>query len=131
MPRSAIKQRLLDRTADTDKATREQLGRLVRLEGMPEPPKAGAGVPAGDVITTIKSSRDLDVLVGWCSDPRPAVVQEAVLVLLTLGERGQLRLADLLGRLPDLPAPVRLIGTWRARVERPPRRSSSSGIPVE
>ena len=111
VPLSLIKQRLLDRTADTDAATRELLGRLVRLDGMPEPPKPGSGVPAGDVISTIKSTRDVDMLVGWCSDPRPAVVQEAVLVLLTLGDRGQLRLAELLARLGELVAPVPLLSS--------------------
>ena len=111
VPLSTIKQRLLDRTADTDASTRELLGRLVRLDGMPVPPKPAAGAPAGDVIATIKATRDIDVLVGWCSDPRTAVAQEAVLVLLTLGERGQLRLAHLLTRLPEVPSPVPLLAS--------------------
>lgn len=108
---SAVRQRLLERTADTDAPTRELLGRLVRLDGMPEPPKPGAAAPAGDVIRSIQRTQDLDVLAGWCSDPRAAVVQEAVLMMMMLGERGQLRLADLLTRVSDLPAPVPLLAS--------------------
>lgn len=111
VPLALIKKRLLERTADTEGATRELLARLIRLDGMPEPPKAGAGAPAGDVLATIKATRNIDVLVGWCSDPRAAVVQEAVLVLLTLGDRGQLRLAGLLAQLAELPAPVPLLAS--------------------
>ncbi|MBL0217570.1 MAG: hypothetical protein IPQ07_27315 [Myxococcales bacterium] len=108
---SVVKPLVLDRTADAEAPTRELLARLVRLDGMPEPPRAAAGAPAGDVIATIKACRDLDQLVQWCMDPRTAVVQEAVLVLLMLGEAAQLRLAALISRLGDLPAPVPLLAS--------------------
>ncbi len=112
VPLFAVKQLVLDRTADAEAPTRELLARLIRLDGMPEPPRPSSGAPAGDVIATIKACRDLDVLAAWCTDPRTAVVQEAVLVLLTLGAAAQLRLAALLSELAPLSgvqAPVPLL----------------------
>ena len=106
-----VKPLLLDRTADTDGPTRELLARLVRLDGMPEPPRPVATAPAGDVIANIRASRDLEELIAWCLDPRNAVVQEAVLALLLVGEVGQRRLAELLVAGDELLAPVPLLAS--------------------
>ena len=112
VPLSNIRKVILDRTPDSDVPTREQLARLIRLDGMPTPPRsAEVTPPAADVLAQIRASRDLDALDAWCTDPRSAIVQEAVLVLLLLGEDGQLRLAKLLTQITDLLAPVPLLAS--------------------
>lgn len=108
---SVVRDVLLDRTPDADAEAREQLARLVRLDGMPEPPRAAAGIPTVELINAIKACRDLDVLTEWCRDARAAVVQEAVLALLLVGDLGQRRLAALLERLSELPAPMPLLAS--------------------
>ena len=116
---SAIRSIVLDRTADADAETREHLARLVRMDGMPEPPpRIEASTPTAELIHAIRGCRDLAELARWCSDPRAAVVQEAVLVLLVLGELGQLRLAQLLRELDTIPQPVPIlksIGLWDSK----------------
>lgn len=119
---SAVRELLLDRTADADAETRAQLARLVRLDGMPEPPpRPDAGAPTAELIEAIRGCRDLGQLVYWCGDPRAAVVQEAVLALLVFGELGQLRLAQLLHDLDAVPEPVPIlasIGLWDSAAAR-------------
>ena len=113
---SAIRTIILDRTADADADTREYLARLIRLDGMPEPPpRLDSAAPTAELIEGIRHCRDLGELVRWCGDSRSAVVQEAVLALLVHGELGQLRLAQLLRELDALPQPVPIlasIGLW-------------------
>jgi len=112
VPPSAVREILLERTADASSETREQLARLVRLDGMPDPPPStGPAVPTAALIEQVKACHDLDELVRWCDDIRPAVVQEAVLALLLRGEPGQLRLAALLDRLAELSYPVPIIAS--------------------
>lgn len=113
---SEIRTIILDRTADADAGTRESLARLIRLDGMPEPPpRLDSAAPTAELIEGIRQCRDLGELVRWCSDSRAAVVQEAVLALLVHGELGQLRLAQLLRELDAIPQPVPIlasIGLW-------------------
>lgn len=113
---SAVRTIVLDRTAEADAETREYLARLIRLDGMPEPPpRPDANTPTAALIESIRSCRDLAELIRWCGDARAAVVQEAVLVLLVFGEAGQLRLAQLLREVETLPQPLPIltsIGLW-------------------
>ncbi len=117
---STVRSIVLDRTADADAETREHLARLIRLDGMPEPPPPiDANLPTAELVETIRSCRDLTELVRWCGDARAAVVQEAVLALLVQGEAGQLRLAALLRDLDAIPQPVPIlasIGLWDSGV---------------
>jgi hypothetical protein len=109
---SAVRDILLDRTADADAETREQLARLVRLDGMPEPPpRLDASMPTAELIERIRSTRDLPELERWCGDARPAVVQEAVLALLVHGELGQMRLAQMLKRLDEVLQPIPILAS--------------------
>lgn len=136
VPLSAIRETLLDRTADAEAPAREQLARLVRLEGMPEPPRAAAGLAGADLIAAIRECRDADVLVEWCRDPRTAVVQEAVLALLLAGETGQARLSALLEKLDELPAPTPLLASivlWDSvpALDVARRIARTAGLPPE
>jgi hypothetical protein len=94
---AAWRSRALDRLADCDGATRDELARILRVEGLPEPPPARVTTDRADeVIAAIRASTDLEALASWCGDGHPTIAQEAVLRLLLLGEPGQLRLAALL-----------------------------------
>ena len=107
---SVVRDTLLDRVTDAKSAAREYVGRILRLEGLPEPPPvaSGAEVPLAD---EIRACTDLDALVAWCRDPRPAIVEEAALALCALGEPGQLRLAELLVLRDRLPTPIPILQT--------------------
>ncbi|MGE3761956.1 MAG: hypothetical protein AB7L94_06880 [Kofleriaceae bacterium] len=112
VPITSIRSIILDRTPDADADTRDQLARLIRLDGMPTPPRTiEIGITSASLIEKIRSTKDLDALERYCADARFAVVQEAVLMMLTMGEHGQLRLAHLLARLAELPAPVPLLAS--------------------
>ena len=109
---TAIRSIILDRTPDANADTRDQLARLIRLDGMPTPPRTiDIGITSASLIEKIRSTRDLDALERYCADARFAVVQEAVLMMVTQGEPGQLRLAHLLARLAELLAPVPLLAS--------------------
>jgi hypothetical protein len=107
---SEIRDRMLDRLADADAEAREYLARLVRLEGLPQPPRT-VELPPAPVLDQIRASTDLDELIAWCTDLRPAIVQEAALALVVHGPAGQIRLAELLAHAADLPQPVPLLST--------------------
>jgi hypothetical protein len=67
---------------------------------------AGDGEPEAELVAEIRGTSDLDRLVAWCRDDRPAIVHEAVMALVLLGAAGQARLAALLdealiGRFAD------------------------------
>lgn len=112
VPITAIRATILDRTPDASADTRDQLARLIRLDGMPTPPRQiDIGITSASLIEKIRSTRDLDALERYCTDARFTVVQEAVLVMVTQGEPGQLRLARLLSRLAELAAPVPLLAS--------------------
>ncbi|MCB9562928.1 MAG: VWA domain-containing protein [Kofleriaceae bacterium] len=106
--------RVLDVAADTADATRELLTRLVRLDGMqaaPPPTAAAPGLVGAELLARIQACDDLDALAEHAADPRPAVVQEAVLRLLGLGAAGHARAVALLRRARDLAAPAPLIAS--------------------
>ena len=112
VPITSIRSIILDRTPDASADTRDQLARLIRLDGMPTPPRTiEVGITSAALIEKIRSTKDLDALERYCTDPRFAVVQEAVLMMVTQGEVGQLRLAHLLARLAELSAPVPLLAS--------------------
>ncbi|MFN0252633.1 MAG: hypothetical protein ACKV2T_37500 [Kofleriaceae bacterium] len=112
VPITSIRPIILDRTPDADAGTRDQLARLIRLDGMPTPPRTiDLGITSASLIEKIRTTKDLDALERYCTDARFAVVQEAVLMLLTMGVHGQLRLAHMLARLAELPAPVPLLAS--------------------
>jgi hypothetical protein len=115
VPVSAVRDQLLDRAADANAASRSELLRVTRLDGLPEPPSVQPTGPIGDLIAAIQRTRDLEVLVRYCADVRAAVVQEAVLAMLDAGDAGQRRLARLLAFPEQIgaPAPVLAsIGLW-------------------
>ncbi len=112
VPITSIRSIILDRTPDSAADTREQLARLIRLDGMPTPPRTiEIGVTSASLIERIRATKDLDALEHYCADARFTVVQEAVLMMITFGEHGQLRLAQLLSRIAELAAPVPLLAS--------------------
>jgi hypothetical protein len=80
---------------------------------------AGAGGPRrrtkapdrAELLPRIRTCIDLDQLELWCGLEDEAVVEEAALRLLELGEVGAARLADLLGRTPPPPLAATLAAT--------------------
>ena len=108
---SAVSSIIFDRAADASALAREYLVRIARLEGMPEPPKAEAPPPPPELLDEVRACTDADALVAYCLHTRRTVVQEAALQLVLLGEHGQLRLADLLARLGELPSPVPILAS--------------------
>ncbi|HKE15969.1 MAG TPA: vWA domain-containing protein [Kofleriaceae bacterium] len=110
LPAAAVRDRVLDRAADADAETRALLSRLVRLDGMPEPPPLLIA-PAADLLAAVRASDDIDELAAWCADTRWRVVEEAVLRLVLIGEAGQERLAALIRRLGELPSPAPLLAS--------------------
>ncbi len=137
VPVSAVRDRILDRAADSVAGAREQLARLIRLEGLPEPPPLPATPPSeAQLIAAIRQSRDLDELVAWCEDARRPLVEAAVLRLLVLGAPGQHRLAALLPRLAELPAPAPLVASiplWESPAARDAARrvAAATSLPPE
>ncbi|HWM84284.1 MAG TPA: hypothetical protein VNO33_00575, partial [Kofleriaceae bacterium] len=137
VPLSAVRDRILDRAADSVAAAREHLARLIRLEGLPEPPPMPATPPTErELIATIRQSRDPDELIAWCEDARRPVVEAAVLRLLMLGAPGQDRLAALLPRLAELPAPAPLVASiplWDSPAARDAARrvADATALPPE
>ena len=107
----AVRERVLDRIADADAATREFAARLVRLDGMPAPPPPMPAPVSADLVSTIRKTSDLDALVGWCRHGQAAIVEEAVLAILVLGARGEQQLAALLDRLHDLANPLPILAS--------------------
>ena len=130
VPLSAVRDRILDRAADSMAGVREQLARLIRIEGLPEPPPMPA-TPATEaqLVAAIRQSRDLDELVGWCEHARRQVVEAAVLRLLVLGAPGQDRLAGLLPRMAELPAPAPLLASIPLWGEPGPRATPRASWP--
>ncbi len=108
---AAVKTTILDRAADTDALTRELLVRIARLDGIPELPKIDHTPPPPELLDQVRACTDADQLVAYCAHTRRTIVQEAALQLLLLGERGQLRLADLLPKLGELPSPVPILAS--------------------
>jgi len=103
---SDVRDRVLDRISDATSETRALLGRIVRTDGLPAPPPAAPALPARALMEQIRACTELDKLVAWCADTRPAIVQEAVLALLVLGAPGEARLAELLRGVTTLAAPL-------------------------
>ena len=107
-----LREHILDRAADADVVTRDSLARIVRVEGLPEPPPVERQPPpARELVATLRQSTDLDALVRWCRDARPPVVEEAALRLVVLGADGQARLAALLAEIEALPAPLPILAS--------------------
>lgn len=106
-----VRDRVLERIADADAATREYAGRLIRIDGMPSPPPGPRLAASSDLVDTIRKTEDLDALVGWCGHANPVLVEEAVLALLVLGTKGQLQLAAILEVLHTLPHPLAIISS--------------------
>ncbi len=111
VPLAEVRAELLERTPDASAETREQLARIIRLDGMPEPPRIMQPPPPPSVVDQIRACRDLDKLVEWCHEPSPAIVQEAALALVMLGQGGQLRLAELVRDPDKLLAPLPVVQT--------------------
>ena len=106
---SEVRDRVLDHVSDADAETREYIARLIRLEGLPQPPRS-VDIPAVQLIEQLRRAT-YGELVEYCRDPRAAVVQEAALALVVLGPEGELRLAALLDELDQLAQPVPLLQT--------------------
>jgi hypothetical protein len=110
IPVGDVRDRVLDRIADADTESRGYLARLIRLDGVPEPPRT-AELPSTALLERIRATTNLDELVEWCADPRAPIVQEAALALVIAGPEGQARLAGLLAHLDDLAAPIPVLAT--------------------
>ncbi len=110
VPLSVVRDQLLDRVGDAEEPARELLARIVRLDGVPEPP-ATPPPPHVTVVAKLRAATDLDELVASCRDASPIVAQEAALALCARGEPGQLRLAALLDELAALAQPVAILAT--------------------
>jgi hypothetical protein len=110
VPLAAVRALLLDHVADAEEPARELLARIVRLDGVPEPP-ATPTPPHVTVVAKIRATSDLDALVASCRDSNPIVVQESALALCARGEPGQLRLAALLDELATLAQPIAILAT--------------------
>ncbi|HTL33033.1 MAG TPA: hypothetical protein VL326_07905 [Kofleriaceae bacterium] len=115
VPIEVVRETVLDRVADASLEAREYVGRIVRLLGVAQAPPAPPPPPAV-VLDAVKSCGDIQQLAQWCRDPRPQVVQEAALVLVVLGDKGQLKIAELLRDAAAagegaLPAPVPLLSS--------------------
>nr|MDQ3368889.1 hypothetical protein [Myxococcota bacterium] len=136
VPLAVVQATILDRAADADGATREHLARIARLDGIPQLARPEPTPVPLELMDEVRACSDPDRLVAWCAHPRRTVVQEAVLGLLLLGEVGQLRLAELLARLAELPAPVPVlasIGLWdsAAAIDRARAVAAASELPPE
>ncbi|MDX2092026.1 MAG: hypothetical protein SFX73_29450 [Kofleriaceae bacterium] len=115
VPVAAVRNLILDRAADADAASRAELLRVTRLDGLPDPPSVQPTGPIADLIAAIQRTRDLEILVRYCADVRAAVVQEAVLAMLDAGDAGQRRLARLLAHPDQIGAPgpvLASVGLW-------------------
>lgn len=91
--------RLRDRMPDVADEARRELRELVSSEGLPSRARgahADDGHASEDALAEIRASTDLDALARRCHDDVLAIVHEAALRLVGLGEPGQRRLAWLL-----------------------------------
>lgn len=86
---------------DLSEQVRERLVQLVDSEGLPAAETRAPRLPlAEDVLARVRSSSDLDELERLCRGEDVALVHEAALRLLLLGEDGSARLASCLETLP-------------------------------
>ncbi|HWO21983.1 MAG TPA: hypothetical protein VNO30_24645 [Kofleriaceae bacterium] len=137
VPLSDVRTKVLDRAALADGETREHLQRILRLDGMPEPPRRAAQVPASaSELAQVRRCKDPDALIAWCRRGPAAIVEEAALALVLRGAAGQLRLAALLGELAELPAPVPVIASialWDSEdaLDRARELAGSTALPPQ
>lgn len=126
---------VLDRAPDADEVAREYLVRLARLDGMPAPPKIEAAA-APELIDEVRRCTDFGQLLAHCEHTRRAVVQEAALQLVLLGDEGQQRLAGLLPRIGSLASPVPILASielWDSEPALAQARALATGstLPAE
>ncbi|HVH97829.1 MAG TPA: hypothetical protein VM869_03940 [Enhygromyxa sp.] len=91
----SLKQRVLLLAPDLDRVTRHELHRWLRIDGLPDrdvAARAQGTAVRGDLLAQLRTTDDLDLLAEACMSPSLAIVDEAVLRLLELGEPGEQRL---------------------------------------
>lgn len=110
----ALQPRVSARLADLPDEERDVLRDWIDTRGLrgaaPGRPVA-SGPPDPNVLRMIATSRNLDVLEGFCRDAHPGVVQDAALRLAELGEIGVNRLARLLTAATPPPLAVLIAET--------------------
>ncbi|HEY4056402.1 MAG TPA: hypothetical protein VGM39_07325, partial [Kofleriaceae bacterium] len=111
VPIDEVRAILLAKTPDAAAEAREQLARLIRMDGMPTPPPVMEVLAPSAMLERIRATKDLDALEKWCADSRSGVAQEAALAMASLGSLGQQRLANMLPRIGDFLAPVAILST--------------------
>ncbi|HEY4176102.1 MAG TPA: vWA domain-containing protein [Kofleriaceae bacterium] len=111
VPINEVRSILLAQTPEASADARDQLARLIRMDGMPTPPPVTEVLAPSAMLERIRASRDLDALEKWCEDSRSGVAQEAALAMASLGAEGQQRLARMLPRIGDFLAPVAILST--------------------
>ncbi|CAN5890620.1 hypothetical protein BH11MYX2_BH11MYX2_09150 [soil metagenome] len=111
VPIDEVRAVLLAKTPDAAADARDQLSRLIRMDGMPTPPPVSEVLAPSAMLEKIRATRDLDALEKWCADSRSGVAQEAALAMASLGALGQQRLARMLPRIGDYLAPVAILST--------------------
>ncbi len=95
--------KIRERLPDVADEARRELREVVSSEGLPSRARgarADQGHASEDVLAELRRSTDLDALTRRCGDDVLAVVHEAALRLVGLGEAGQRRLAWLLAEDP-------------------------------
>ena len=90
--------RLRARLVDTDAVTREKLGGWIDMVGVPARAPVAPRPAESDehTIARVRACTDVAELGRFCADPRAAIVHEATLRLLELGETGRAELARIL-----------------------------------
>jgi hypothetical protein len=106
-----LREAVLARLPDLPDRVRSLLLPWIDARGLPPAPtRPSPPVPAVDIHARVRACTDLDQLAAWCAG-EAAVAEEAALRLVELGEVGAATLADLLRRVPPVPALRRLAAT--------------------
>src|SRR6185312_12598260 len=98
-----VEGRLRALLVDTDAVTREKLGGWIDVAGTPlrAPPPTRPTDSDAETIARVRACADVAELARFCGDPRAAIVHEATLRLLEIGERGRVALARILETAGD------------------------------
>lgn len=99
-----LRDRVVELAPDMDVATRRELDRWIRIDGLvarATPARRRVAKLAADRLERIRASDDIAWLLKSCASPNEALVHEAALRLVELGAPGQQGLAKLLTEPPS------------------------------
>lgn len=94
-----LRETVLLMAPDLDRVTRHELHRWLQIDGLPErdvAARAQGAVVRAEQLEQLRTSDELELLARACMSPSLALVDEAVLRLLELGEAGEAQLVLLL-----------------------------------